>query len=140
MFSPKLRGSDLSRFELFADCSPAQLASVDSLSTRLHIGTGRVLLHEGGADRQFLIILEGEVGVSRHRARRLPCSHLVTSWARWPMLTGEPRSATVTALTPLEILVCNGGEFAALLDRVPSVKDKLVATAASRMTANALAA
>ena len=26
MFSPKLRGSDLRQFELFADCTPEQLA------------------------------------------------------------------------------------------------------------------
>ena len=104
------------------------------------VGTGRVLLHEGGADRQFLIIVEGEVGVSRYRGTPLAVLSPGDFVGEMAMLTGEPRSATVTALTPLEILVCNGGEFGALMERVPSIKEKLVAAAASRMTANALAA
>lgn len=47
------------------------------------------------------------------------------------MLTGEQRSATVTALTPVETLVCNASEFGALVQTAPSVKEKVIATAGS---------
>src|SRR6476469_4599697 len=105
MFSPKARGSDLRRFELFADCDPAELACVDSLSTRLRIGTGRVLLRRGGAERQLLLIVAGEAEDGPGHGSTLAVLGLVDFLVEMAMLTGEPPYASAPDLTPLEVLV-----------------------------------
>lgn len=137
MFRQKPRGTELRQFGLFADCSEAELAAIDSLSTRLYVSTGRVLLREGDSDRQFMFITDGRVGVSRHGGSPIAMLSAGSFVGEMSMLTGERRSATVTALTSVEVLVCNSREFGALLEAAPSVRDKLVAEAASRMAANA---
>lgn len=131
------RGSFLRGLELFADCGPAELDSVASLVTRLRVDPGQVLLHEGARDRQFMVIVEGQVGVSREQGAPIAVLSRGDFVGEMAMLTGDERSATVTALTAVEILVCNAREFGALVDTAPSVKDKLVAAAAIRIAANA---
>lgn len=140
MFRQHTRGGDLRQYELFGDCTDQELASVDSLLTRLRLDTGRVLLREGAHDQQFMIIVEGSVGVTRGEGSAIAILSTGSFVGEMSMLTGDPRSATVIALSPVEILVCNSKEFAALLDTAPSVKDKLTAEAAGRMVANAQAA
>jgi CRP-like cAMP-binding protein len=137
MFGRRQRESYLRDLELFADCTPAELEAIDSLATRLRVDQGQVLLHEGRRDRQFMVIVEGQVGVSRGQGAPIAVLRRGDFVGEIAMLTGEARSATVTALTPLELLVCNAWEFDALLRTAPSVKDKLVAAAVSRITANA---
>ncbi len=139
MFRQKPRGTDLRTLDLFADCTPAELAAVDAATTRLWIDAGRVLLREGDADQQFMVIVEGEVGVSREPGAMVAVLSSGDFIGEMAMLTRARRSATVTTLTPVQLLVCNGGEFAAI-GQVPSVKDKLLAAAARRASENALAA
>jgi CRP-like cAMP-binding protein len=134
------RGRYLRDLELFADCAPAELAAVDSLATRLQLAPGRVLLREGAMDRQFMVLLDGEIGVSRHPGTPVAVLSTGDFVGEMALLTGKENSATVTALTPVEILVCNAGEFRALVDRAPSVREKVLAAAAKRIAANAKAA
>lgn len=140
MFRQEARGSDLRSLPLFADCGPEELKAADSLATRLRLKNGRVLLREGGTDRQLLIIVEGQVGVCRGEESPLAVLSAGDFVGEMAMLTGERRSATVTALTPIEVLVCNDREFATLIERAPSVRDKLIAAAAERIAANSVAA
>ena len=140
MHRPAQRGSYLRDLELFADCDSAELTCVDSLVTRLRLEQGRVLLREGARDRQFIVIVEGQIGVNRHQGAPIAVLSPGGFVGEMALLTGEGRSATVTALTPVEILVCNAREFGTLVETAPSVKDKVVAAAASRSVANAKAA
>jgi CRP-like cAMP-binding protein len=137
MFGRRPRDTYLRDLELFADCPPAELESIDSLATRLRVDQGQVLLREGARDRQFMVIVEGQVGVSRGQGAPIAVLSRGDFVGEMAMLTGEQRSATVTALTPLELLVCNAWEFDAVVRTAPSVKEKLVAAAASRIAANA---
>lgn len=140
MFRQRARGIELRQLELFAHCPERQLALVDSRCTRLRVEPGRVLLREGDRDRQFMVIVDGSVAVSRRPDKSVAVLSAGGFVGEMSMLTGERRSATVTALTPVEVLVCNGREFADLLEIAPSVRDKLLTEAATRMAANARAA
>jgi len=131
------RGSHLRDLELFADCTTAELCAVDSLTTRLRLDQGRILVREGATDRQFMVIVEGWVGVSRTDGAPIAVLSRGDFVGEMAMLTGAGRSATVTAMTPVEVLVCNAQEFGTLVTTAPSVKEKLIAAAASRMAANA---
>jgi CRP-like cAMP-binding protein len=137
MFGRRQSDTYLRDLELFADCTPAELRAIDSLATRLHVEQGQVLLREGGRDRQFMVIVDGQVGVTRGEGAPIAVLSRGDFVGEMAMLTGEERSATVTALTPLELLVCNAWEFDAVVGTAPSVKEKLVAAAASRIAANA---
>jgi CRP-like cAMP-binding protein len=46
------------------------------------------------------------------------------------LLSGEPRTATVRALTPLELYTMSQADFTALLEREPSVRQVVAETAA----------
>jgi CRP-like cAMP-binding protein len=124
---------------LFSECDPAELSTVESLATRLFVDQGEVLLHEGAWDRQFMVITQGQVAVSRQRGAPITVLSPGDFVGEMAMLTGEERAATVTTLTPVEILVFNAREFGVLLDTAPSVTMKIIAAAASRTAANAAA-
>jgi CRP-like cAMP-binding protein len=49
------------------------------------------------------------------------------------LLDGGPRTATVIARTPLTVLVLGQREFAGVLDSVPGIAHKLLATLATRI-------
>jgi CRP-like cAMP-binding protein len=49
------------------------------------------------------------------------------------LLDKGPRTATVTALTPLTVLVLGPREFSGVLDEVPELAHKLLATLAARV-------
>jgi CRP-like cAMP-binding protein len=62
-------------------------------------------------------------------------------WAgEMALLTDAPRTATVTATTPLVVLVITRGAFNRLLGEHPRIAQKLLGTLAARLAADARAA
>lgn len=129
----------LRALELFADCSDAELDLIRPLLTAVDSEAGRVLLREGSAGREFVIIADGRVGVTRDE-RPLAVLGPGAFVGELSLLTRTKRSATVTAMTPLTIYVCNPAEFSGMLAVAPSVARKIHDAADARAAANRLAA
>jgi len=125
----------LGRLDLFADCTPAEIAEARRQLTLLTVDAGTVLMHQGGFGMEFLIIAEGDatVSIGDRVVATLGRGDFVGEMS---LLHREPRSATVRATTPLTFYVANAAEFAALLDAVPSVRERIVRTSEEREERN----
>src|SRR3954468_19196693 len=109
----------LRQIELFRDCSDAELQRVASLMTPTTVAPHRVLTSEGDVGQQFIVIIEGEAEVSKGSGRNWRRLGLLGAGAVGGemALRGRPRrSATVTALTRMQVFACTPGEFQGLLD------------------------
>ncbi len=123
--APAIRLSDL---ELFADCTKAELRQIDSLTTYLQVERDRVLIREGSAAKEFIIIGSGQARISRQTGGRATTVASVGSGefiGEMELLAKTPRAATATASTDLAVLVSSASEFKSMLHVAPSVAEKV---------------
>jgi CRP/FNR family transcriptional regulator, cyclic AMP receptor protein len=122
----------LAAVPIFQGLSKKQLGEISSLMTQLDLPAGKVLTQEGQLGREFVILLEGEVEVTRDGktiATRGP-GHYVGEIA---LLDNRPRTATVTAKTNITAEVLSRQEFSSLLARNPEIASHVMATMAQRL-------
>lgn len=105
----------LRNVELFRDCSDRVLNDIAGWVSESHFGAGDVLCQEGRVGRQAFVILDGEaaVDISGTRVGTLGPGNVVGEMA---LIDHGPRSATVTALSPMTVLTLSVLEFRSLLD------------------------
>jgi CRP-like cAMP-binding protein len=133
------RRDPLSDLPLFSHCTPAQIAAARRLVTQLMVPAGTAIISEGRFGYEFVIIADGSAEVSTGSGpawRRLALLEAGNFAGEMSLLGRERRSATVTALTPLTIYVCNMAEFAGLLEIDPSIAEAITRAAAERRDAN----
>lgn len=121
----------ISHLPLFAGCTPAEVKEIAAIADEIDLATGRRLTVEGARGQEFVVIAEGAAEVRRNDAvvATLGAGGFVGEVS---LLTGEPRNATVVATEPVRALVIEEHRFHALLERVPSIRTKVEAAAASR--------
>ena len=68
---------------LFSGCSKADLQRIASLADELDLGEGATLIREGERGREFIVIVDGAVQVTR-KGKKLRALGLATSSARSP--------------------------------------------------------
>lgn len=122
----------LASVPLFSACSRKQLDQVAKRSQQVHVDPGTVLVSEGAAGAEFFVILDGAATVSRH-GRQVATLGRGAFFGDLALLDRAPRNATVTADSPMELLVLGQREFAALIDEVPGFAHKLLAGLAHRL-------
>ncbi len=122
----------LKRIPLFAECSRAEIEAVSRVADELRFPAGRVLMREGAPGRELVIIVDGEVSVDRDGTPigTLRAGDFVGELA---LVTGRPRSATVTAATDLQALVVDRISFERLLRDVPTIAVKVMKAVAARL-------
>ena len=125
----------LAQVPLFAECDKKQLQQVASASTELSIDAGKVLVREGDVGHECFVIVSGTASVTRsgQAVAIIGAGGVVGELAP---LTGAARTATVTADTPMEILVIGQGEFNGLLEEVPGLAVTLLRSLATRLAAD----
>ena len=94
-------------------------------------------MEEGDRGREFFVIISGNVEV-RRKGRKLATLGPGNFVGEMALLSREPRSATVTALTPLDVLVIIDRAFIALLDKTPELWLKVARALAERASADNL--
>lgn len=120
----------LRRIPLFAECTDQELLRIDSLLAGLEVAPGRVLMGRGSGALQFMIVIDGYGRVSSDGCEIGtvgPGSHVGER-----ILHGATWNATITAITPMSVLVLNAGEVAALVREFPSVRARMEQGVASR--------
>jgi len=124
----------LASVPLFSACSKKDLQAVAKRAEDVHVDAGKVLVSEGAAGAEFFVILEGQAKVARHGqdVATLGPSDFFGDLA---LLDRAPRNATITAVTPMELVVLGQREFSALIDEVPGFAHKLLAGLARRLRA-----
>ena len=121
---------------LFAGCSKRELAEIATLADELTLPEGTKLITEGQLGHEFFALVEGEVDVTRQGK---PVKHLEggTFFGEMALVSARPRNATVTATTPVRVLVVHESGFRRLLHDSPKVQLKVLQTLADRAAENA---
>ena len=127
----------LAGVELFQSLSAEEMERLAS-SAKLNLyAAGENLCRQGEAGDSFYIIREGQVAVLVGEAdgRQVTAAHLGRSafFGEMSLLTGEPRSGTVTAETDVEVLRVSKQDFAGLLQANTNLALKLAAVLEQRM-------
>jgi CRP/FNR family transcriptional regulator, cyclic AMP receptor protein len=115
----------------FRACTKTQLRKVARLAEHVKIDQGEVVVREGQNDRELFLILTGtfEVTQAGRRVNALgPCDFFGELGA----LNRGARSATVTALSDLELLVIGPREFDSLA-QIPGFRNALLKRMAGRL-------
>ena len=122
---------------LFSSCSKAELQRIASLADELDLAEGATLIREGERGREFLVIVDGTVRVTKHgkKVRDLRAGDFIGEIA---LVVDRPRTATVTATSPVRLLVVTDRAFSRLLEQVPSISLKVMQSLGERLHADAL--
>jgi CRP/FNR family transcriptional regulator, cyclic AMP receptor protein len=120
------------RVPLFAGLLPSELDRIALVMHPLEVTAGHVLCAEGEPGHEFFVIAAGEAVVERAGrtvAKLGPGEH----FGELALLDRGPRSATVRALTDVNLYVLNEKSFATVLTELPALAQKLLASLATRL-------
>lgn len=122
----------ISRVPLFSGLSRKELGEVAMIADEIDLPAGRTLMTQGEIGREFYAIVEGSVKVEKN-GRKVRTLHAGDFVGEVALLTDARRNATVTAVTPLRVLVMTDTAFRSLTRRMPSIAQKLLAPLADRL-------
>jgi CRP/FNR family cyclic AMP-dependent transcriptional regulator len=122
---------------LFSGCSKAELQQIASLADELDLSEGATLIREGERGREFIVVAEGTVRVTRagETLRELGSGDFIGEIA---LVADVPRTATVTATSPVRLLVVTDRAFRNVLEQVPSIATKVLQSLGERLHADAV--
>lgn len=122
---------------LFAGCSKADLQRIAEIADELDLGEGATLIREGERGREFLVVVDGTVKVSRkgRKLRDLGAGDFIGEIA---LVADVPRTATVTATSPVRLLVVTDRAFRGLLEKTPSVATRVLQSLGERLHSDAV--
>ena len=126
LFSHDDKATALARAPLFSNLSRAELVELAKVTEDLDVSEGKVLAREGDIGREFFVIVEGEVAVSKggQEIRRLSPGEFFGEIA---LIYESPRrTATVTAVTPLRFFVLTRQSFRSLIVHHPDIETKVL--------------
>ena len=127
----------LKNVPLFAGCSKTELQRIASLADELDLGDGATLIREGERGREFIVVADGTVKVTRSgkTLRELGAGDFIGEIA---LVSDVPRTATVTATAPVRLLVVTDRAFRGLIEQMPSIATKVLQSLGQRLHADAL--
>ena len=100
----------LRRMPIFAPLPPPAIERILARLTRISVPAGEVLIREGDVGDRFLMIVDGEAEVTRdgrHVTDRTAGDHV----GEVALLRDVPRTATLTARTPMTLLALDRDTF-----------------------------
>jgi CRP-like cAMP-binding protein len=116
---------ELSEIELFADCTARQLRALTQHVCPLSVEPGRVVARAGERCEQFILVVAGEAETSAPNGRVA----VLGPGGTVGETAVDPRSrqvATVTARTPMDLLVASRMDLVRIIRFAPSVEQKLI--------------
>jgi CRP-like cAMP-binding protein len=122
----------IKRVPLFSGCSKRELDEVAGIADEIELRAGSALTREGAAGHEFLVLVDGSAEVKRkgRMVNKLGSGDFLGEIA---LITGVPRTATVTTTRPSRMLVITARDFKALLRRTPSLQMKVLDALAARL-------
>lgn len=117
---------------LFSGLNQREVARVASLVDELEVDAGHVLCTEGRPGGEFFVIASGRAEATL-RGEHLAYLGAGAFFGEMSLLDHGPRSATVTAMTPMHLLVLDARSFLGLVSDHPGVARKVMRGLAERL-------
>ena len=122
----------LRRVVLFAGLSKKALERIAMAGSEVDVKAGKVVMEQGNSGREAFVVLKGTF-VVRRNGRKLAELTPGDIFGELALLDDGPRSATVECSSDGSVLVIGRGQFKAVLDDIPTLSHKLLATLAGRI-------
>jgi CRP/FNR family transcriptional regulator, cyclic AMP receptor protein len=122
----------IKRVPLFANCSKHELEEIAHIADEIDLSAGKEMTKEGSRGREFFVLLEGDADVTKdgQRINKLSAGDFFGEIA---LVSDTPRTATVTATSPVRALVITDRSFRRLLDESPEIQRKVLVALAERL-------
>jgi CRP/FNR family cyclic AMP-dependent transcriptional regulator len=122
----------ISKAPLFAGCTKRELRNIAEIADEIVLPPATTLTKEGASGREFVIIVNGAADV-RRRGRKVNSLGSGDFLGEIALITGTPRTATVTTTQETHVLVLTAQAFRSLLRNVPSIQLKVLDALARRL-------
>jgi CRP/FNR family transcriptional regulator, cyclic AMP receptor protein len=132
MGSKKAYLEHLRNVPLFSACSAKDLEKIAKAGDELTVQAGHVLCDQGQAGREAFVIMAGTATVRRN-GKKVATLGPGAVVGELSLLDHGPRTATVTADGPCDLMVIDQRNFVSVIDSVPALAHKLMASLASRI-------
>lgn len=124
--------AQLAKVPIFSGCSKRELSLIARAAKDVRHPEGTVIAREGERGIGLFLILKGsaKVTIGGKTKAKLGAGDFFGEVA---LLDGGPRTATVTAITPLTLLGITGWVFRGLLQEHPTIAIKTLESVAGRL-------
>lgn len=132
LFSQDTKADALGRCPFFADLSRGELRELAKVTEDMEVEEGKALTREGAAGSEFFVIVDGEVAVTKDGSEIRTMGE-GDFFGEISLLEDRPRTATVTAKTPLRFFVLTRQNFRTLMDKQPELEEKVTSALEERL-------
>jgi CRP/FNR family transcriptional regulator, cyclic AMP receptor protein len=122
----------LRRVPLFGHCSKRELQEVAKVADEIDLRDGKEMTRQGQRGREFFVLLEGSADVNKD-GRRVNTLGPGDFFGEIALVSDVPRTATVTATSPVRALVVTDRSFKRLLESLPQMQAKVLKALADRL-------
>ena len=122
----------LSKVPLFSALSARELQKIAKASDEIRVPAGKVLVEQDRTGREAFVIIDGSAVVKRN-GRKVATFGPGDTFGELALLDRGVRTATVEAETDLDVLVLGQREFSGIIDEVPGLAHKLLASLAAKV-------
>ena len=115
----------------FRACSRDQLRAIGRSTTMVTRPAGSVLVRQGASTKEVVIIAAG-VAIATRDDQPDAVLRDGDCFGDADLLAGNDASATLVALTDIDLVVMSPREFSAMLEKVPTFRRRVVTSLAER--------
>ena len=121
----------LKKLPLFEDLSHKELERMATWADDVDVPEGKHLIEEGAFGHEFFVIEQGTARVT-HEGNVIAELARGDYFGELALLEHQRRQATVTATSPLRVIVMFKREFEAMEHEMPEIAERIRATVAKR--------
>jgi CRP/FNR family cyclic AMP-dependent transcriptional regulator len=126
----------LKRVPLFSGCSKDELRVLAGVADELALREGSTLTREGKAGREFCVLIEGTADVTQDGKKIAELGE--GDWfGEIALLTNTARTATVTATSPVRMLVVDDRAFRQVVEATPTIAVSMLERLGERLARDA---
>jgi CRP/FNR family transcriptional regulator, cyclic AMP receptor protein len=122
----------IKKVPLFANCSKGELEEIAHIADEIDLKKGKEMTREGSRGREFFVLLEGDADVTKD-GRSINKLSAGDFFGEIALISDSPRTATVTATSPVRALVITDRSFRRLLNESPEIQRKVLVALAERL-------
>ncbi len=117
---------------LFSACTNKELEKVAKATDKITMTAGTMVMDQGQMGREAFVVVAGNV-IVRRNGRQVATLGAGNVVGEMSLLDKGPRTATVVCETDCTLIVIDQRRFLAVVDSIPAISHKLMASLAGRI-------